>query len=103
MRKNKKKQKKIKMKDITETKEKILANLDNKSIQEVFYGYVLKAERKFIDSLKDLKNFNDDCDCEEGGDEAQMIKEGDSHFGDAYVVVTRCLICGGYMNEEGFY
>ena len=89
-------------KDIQETKEEILAVLDDKTKQEVLYSEMIGAEKKFIDSLKNLKNFNDDCDCEEP-QEAQMIKEGDSNFGNAYEVITRCLICGGYLNEEGFY
>lgn len=86
------------MKDNKETKEGILAGLNNQSRQEYLYNEFLEAENKFISSLKELKNWDGECDCEEPK-EAVTIAEGLSGEED-YVLVKRCLVCGGYIEEE---
>ena len=84
---------------ITETKENILAHLDNKTRQEVLYNELLDAEGKFVDNLRKLKNFDDECDCDEPK-QANTISMGDTHSGEEYVVVKRCMACGGYIEEK---
>lgn len=85
------------MKDNKETKEGILAGLEDKSRQEYLYNEFLEAEKKFIESLKDLKNFDEECDCEEVINTAHTISTGDAHYEEEYVIVERCLVCGGYI------
>ena len=89
------------MKDNKETKEGILAGLEDKSRQEYLYNEFLEAENKFIESLLKLKNFDGECDCEEPR-EAVTIAEG--LIGEEeHILVKRCLVCGGYLKEEDYY
>ena len=90
------------MKDNKETKEGILAGLQNKTRQEYLYDEYLEAEKKFLNSLMNLKKSGGECECEEPK-EALTIAEGDEHYGAEYEVVKRCVICGGYIEEAGYY
>ena len=91
--------KKINIKNTKETKEGILAGLQNKSRQEYLYDEYLEAEKKFLNSLMNLEKFGGECECEEPK-EALTIADGDEHYWSEYEVVKRCLVCGGYINES---
>ena len=85
------------MKENIETKEGILAGLEDKSRQEYLYNEFLEAENKFIKSLWKLKNWDGECDCDEPK-EAVTIADGLSGE-EEHILVIRCLVCGGYINE----
>lgn len=91
------------MKKDIKTKEGILAGLNNQSRQEYLYKEYLEAESKFKDSLKDLKNFGEVCDCEEPK-EALVIEASEGNYVGKYDCSEKCLVCGGEIKEEeGYY
>jgi hypothetical protein len=82
-----------------EEKERILIGLDGKSWQKKLYSDYMKAERKFLNSLEDLPNWDEKCDCDEP-EWAVTIAEGDEDFGEEFICVHYCLKCGGHKSGE---
>lgn len=74
------------------TKEKIIEALEGKSTETLADEYV-EAEKKLLRGLEKLKNWGDDCNCDETT-EIKIIFEGEYPE-----ISTYCLKCGGYLNE----
>lgn len=63
----------------------------NEKIERIFDTYS-RAEKDLIDELSKLKNWSNECDCEER-EIVKMVHEG--NFDE---IMIFCLSCGGYVD-----
>ena len=75
------------------TKEKIIDALENKSTAEIVAGEYIKAERKLLNKLSTLKNWQGVCNC----DKRTIIRT--IFEGEYPEISTYCLKCGGYIEN----
>jgi hypothetical protein len=81
-------------------RKQIVERLDGKTNAEIIAEEYTKIQKELWDSFDELKNFGDECNCEEDTETVKIIHEG-SHE-DTDEIHRLCLKCGGYLSYNGY-